>query len=91
VHALQIVREAVLNAIKHANAHVIRVSGHIADDGCNILSIADDGVGISSTEEPAGHYGLSIMSERATRLGGELSIQRTQPQGTEVQLTFRHH
>ncbi|MGL5991719.1 MAG: nitrate/nitrite two-component system sensor histidine kinase NarQ [Plesiomonas sp.] len=91
VHALQIVREAVLNAIKHANAHVIRISGHIADDGCNILSIADDGVGISSTEEPAGHYGLSIMSERATRLGGELSIQRTQPQGTEVQLTFRHH
>jgi len=88
VHALQIVREAVLNAIKHADAREIVIRCEVTAEGDNRISIADDGCGIASLNEPEGHYGLTIMSERAARLGGTLRIQRGEPDGTEVRLTF---
>lgn len=88
VHALQIVREAVLNAIKHADAREIVIRCGVTAEGDNRISIADNGCGIASLSEPEGHYGLTIMSERAARLGGTLRIQRGEPEGTEVQLTF---
>lgn len=88
VHALQIVREAVLNAIKHADAQEIVIRCEVTASGDNAISIVDDGCGIASLSEPEGHYGLTIMSERAARLGGTLLIQRGEPKGTEVRLTF---
>lgn len=88
VHALQIVREAVLNAIKHANAQVIAIRCAVDANGSNVITISDDGCGIASLEEPEGHYGLTIMSERAARLGGRLLIQRRAPGGTEIRLTL---
>ncbi|OKB65866.1 two-component system sensor histidine kinase NarQ [Serratia marcescens] len=88
VHALQIVREAVLNAVKHAGANEIAVCCEVNAAGDNVFSITDDGCGIASLEEPEGHYGLTIMSERAARLGGTLCIQRRSAGGTAVCLTF---
>ncbi|PVZ83893.1 nitrate/nitrite two-component system sensor histidine kinase NarQ [Serratia sp. S1B] len=88
VHALQIVREAVLNAIKHANAQEIVVHCELTPEGNNQIIICDDGSGIDSLDEPEGHYGLTIMSERAARLGGTLAIRRGEHGGTEVCLTF---
>lgn len=88
VHALQIVREAVLNAIKHADAREIAIRCEVTASGDNAISIVDDGCGIASLNEPEGHYGLTIMSERAARLGGTLLIQRGESRGTEVRLTF---
>jgi two-component system nitrate/nitrite sensor histidine kinase NarQ len=88
VHVLQIIREAVLNAIKHANAQAITIRCEVSPDGNNKITILDDGSGIDSLDEPEGHYGLTIMHERATRLGGALQIGRGALQGTEVCLTF---
>jgi len=88
VHALQIVREAVLNAVKHAGASEIEVRCEVNAAGDNLFVIADDGCGIASLEEPEGHYGLTIMTERAARLGGTLHIRRRAAGGTEVCLTF---
>ncbi|KEY60281.1 nitrate/nitrite two-component system sensor histidine kinase NarQ [Serratia sp. DD3] len=88
VHALQIVREAVLNAIKHANAQEIVIRCELTLEGNNQIIICDDGSGIGSLDEPEGHYGLTIMSERAARLGGTLAIRRGKLGGTEVCLTF---
>ncbi|HEI8867502.1 nitrate/nitrite two-component system sensor histidine kinase NarQ [Serratia sp. AKBS12] len=88
VHALQIVREAVLNAIKHADAQEIVIHCSMAANGDNHICISDDGCGIDSLDEPEGHYGLSIMSERAARLGGRLHIARGERGGTDVCLTF---
>ncbi|MEX0631496.1 histidine kinase [Serratia ureilytica] len=88
VHALQIVREAVLNAVKHAGANEIAVCCEVNAAGDNVFSITDDGCGIASLEEPEGHYGLTIMSERAARLGGTLRIRRRSGGGTAVCLTF---
>ncbi|WP_159566700.1 nitrate/nitrite two-component system sensor histidine kinase NarQ [Budvicia diplopodorum] len=88
VHALQIVREAVLNAIKHANATLITVNCDSATNGNNMFTITDNGTGIKSLDEPEGHYGLNIMSERTSRLGGTLNIRRREEGGTSICLTF---
>ena len=87
VHLLQIAREAVLNAIRHAGAETISVRYERNAEGEHLLTVTDDGVGIASTEEPQGHYGLTTMSERAARLAGELKIQ-AQARGTQVALRF---
>lgn len=87
VHLLQIAREAVLNAIRHADAATISVRYERNAKGEHLLTVTDDGIGIASTEEPQGHYGLTTMSERAARLAGELEIQ-AQARGTQVALRF---
>jgi two-component system nitrate/nitrite sensor histidine kinase NarQ len=89
VHLLQIIREAVLNAIKHAHATKISVSCSTSRSGIHTVNILDDGTGIASLTEPEGHYGLNIMQERATRLGGELAISRPPQGGTLIALSFR--
>lgn len=88
VHVLQIVREAVLNAIKHADAQHITVCCDCGQDEQNVIRISDDGIGIATLEEPEGHYGLTIMAERAARLGGKLDIHAAEQGGTDVILTF---
>ncbi len=87
VHVLQIAREAVLNAIRHAGAQTIRVVYQRSAQGDHLLTIDDDGIGIATAEEPPGHYGLNIMNERAARLAGTLVI-RPQAQGTQIVLRF---
>ncbi|EGT4256346.1 nitrate/nitrite two-component system sensor histidine kinase NarQ [Citrobacter amalonaticus] len=89
VHLLQIVREAVLNAMKHANGSEIAVSCVTAPDGNHTVYIRDNGVGIGEPNEPAGHYGLNIMRERAERLGGTLSFSQPSDGGTLVSISFR--
>lgn len=88
VHLLQIVREAVLNAIKHSGAGEITVSCVTAADGTHSVTVRDNGVGIGEASEPPGHYGLNIMRERAERLGGTLRFSQPPGGGTQVSVTF---
>jgi two-component system nitrate/nitrite sensor histidine kinase NarQ len=88
VHLLQIIREALLNAIRHADARQIRVRCYSATPNRYIADIIDDGRGIPSLEEPEGHYGLNIMQERADCLGGELTISHLPEGGTRVRVSF---
>lgn len=87
VHVLQIAREALLNAIRHAQAQQIHIFYQRDEDAFHLLTIEDDGCGIRSLEEPPGHYGLTIMAERADRLSGSLLIT-PQTRGTRVTLRF---
>lgn len=88
IHILQLIREAVLNAIKHANARRIDVSCETLADGNIQVQIADDGVGIRGANSAVNHYGLSIMNERASKLHGQLTISEPPSGGTRVHLTF---
>ena len=90
VHVLQIAREALLNAIRHAQAQHIQIHYQRDADADHLLTIDDDGCGIHRLEEPPGHYGLTIMTERAARLSGTLRIT-PQAQGTRVTLRFPPH
>jgi nitrate/nitrite-specific signal transduction histidine kinase len=41
-----------------------------------------------SDPDDSGHYGMAIMSERARRLGGSLTVERAPSAGTRVRLQF---
>ncbi|HDV7284078.1 TPA: nitrate/nitrite two-component system sensor histidine kinase NarQ [Mannheimia haemolytica] len=86
VHVLQIVREAVINAIKHSQATEINVIAETNDDGEHCLIIQDNGVGLAAHTQPEGHYGLTIMQERAAELKAEFSIENVESGGVKVQV-----
>ena len=88
VHLLQLIREAVLNAIKHAQADEIIVTCLQELDTVTI-TISDDGIGFNPANEKLNHYGLAIMTERASRLHGSLEINTTRGTGCEVTLQFQ--
>lgn len=88
IHALQIVREATLNAIKHSYGTQIEVIAQTNPDGENELIVRDNGNGIASLTEPVGHYGLNIMHERSQQLNAKLSIRNRPEGGTEVKIVL---
>ncbi|CAK9885582.1 MAG: Nitrate/nitrite sensor protein NarQ [Candidatus Erwinia impunctatus] len=88
VHILQIVREALLNAISHADATEISVDCHTHAGEENVIEIRDNGSGMHHQQSPPGHYGLSILQERASSLGGSLAISSSPGEGTCVRLVF---
>ena len=56
------------------------------------LLVEDDGVGFenfSKQGKPGEHIGLSIMEERARRLGGNLRIESEMGEGTRVELSYQ--
>lgn len=92
MQVLRIVQESLNNIRKHSQAHAVRVLLRTASDGTNTVLIEDDGIGMRERileSKPGEHIGLSIMKERARRLGGELTIESEPGEGTRVLLTFR--
>jgi two-component system nitrate/nitrite sensor histidine kinase NarX len=85
---LQVVREALTNVEHHAHARRAWVSLKRGEGLLIVVTVEDDGIGIKSDQSPRGHFGLSIMRDRAQSVGGELDIERREP-GTRVRLTFR--
>ena len=90
VHVLQIVREATLNAIKHSKGTRIEVKAHINAEGEYEILVQDNGVGIPTLDEPDGHYGLNIMTERSRQLNAQFSISKGEQGGTIVKITLPH-
>ncbi|MDZ7804446.1 MAG: histidine kinase [Thiohalophilus sp.] len=94
VQALRIIQEALNNIRKHSQAHTVRVIMRSDVNGdCSIL-IEDDGVGMNilptSDRTSGDHLGLSIMDERAKRIGGTVRIESEPNEGTRVLLHFRY-
>ncbi|MET0002478.1 MAG: ATP-binding protein [Candidatus Thiodiazotropha sp.] len=93
MQALRIVQEALANIRKHAKAHTIRVLLRCRSPGSYLILVEDDGVGFEGAVpqgNPGEHIGLSIMEERARRVGGELSIESEPGEGTRVELVIRN-
>ncbi len=88
VHALQIAREAVSNALRHGHASELRVSLGLQGDMVE-FAVADNGRGFDPSEAPAGH-GLANFVERARELDAELTVDSRPQQGTTVRLLFSH-
>lgn len=86
----RIVREAVRNASRHAQARRIEAEISYSQKLLKVR-IRDDGKGIN--EEllgemgRVGHYGLRGMRERASHIGGRLEVWSELGAGTEIQLT----
>jgi NarL family two-component system sensor histidine kinase LiaS len=82
-----IVREALHNIRKHAEANSVHVEVMREDDALRIL-VADDGQGfrVEEQEQDSGqHFGLAQMRELAQELGGHLFIESQPGSGTRVE------
>ncbi|WP_029652499.1 histidine kinase [Marinobacter daepoensis] len=87
IHTLQIIREGLANAVKHADATDISV--HVLFESPQVRAcIRDNGKGLPGGDQPVNHYGLIIMQDRARTLGGTVRVKNRDEGGVEVALTF---
>ncbi|MDA8045959.1 MAG: PAS domain S-box protein [Actinomycetota bacterium] len=78
-HLLSVLREALANVGRHAQASRVDVVVSVAD-GTVSLTVADDGVGMANS--PTAGNGVSNMRSRAESLGGRLQLTPRRPSGT---------
>jgi signal transduction histidine kinase len=83
-----IAREGVMNSLKHSQASNMWLT--VKPDGDEIqLVLRDDGVGFDTdAPEPEGHFGLTMMRERATVGGGSFQIASAPGQGATITVRF---
>jgi signal transduction histidine kinase len=84
---LRIGQEAILNAVRHAQAAQITMQLEYADDEIS-LRVSDDGRGFTFDElalEVGRHYGLLSMRERAEMSGGRFRIVSRAGEGTMIE------
>jgi signal transduction histidine kinase len=87
---LRVVQEAVINAVRHAQARSIRLQLAYGERRLR-LAITDDGHGFTveaNLHSYHGHWGLLGMQERASELGGALALRSAPGFGTRVTLVL---
>ena len=84
-HILRILREALTNISRHAQAKrvVVRLQWGVK---ALRLRIADDGIGMTSMPNDGRGHGLRNMRERTMLLGGKLTISGQPGRGTVIDL-----
>ena len=84
---LQIIREAVSNAMRHGRASRVDVSLR-PRDGSLVLSITDNGTGFDSAFPRSTGHGLRNLEARAAGLGSRLDCWSSPGQGTRITVVF---
>ena len=87
-NTFMIFQEALVNAVKHASGEDVNVRLAKKGDHTFIMEISDRGQGFDPqrTRAKSRGLGLSIMKERAVRIGGQLQIDSSPGNGTTIQL-----
>ena len=90
-----ILQPLVENAVHHGMRQKegkgeLCISVYALDDKLMEVSVRDNGVGIPTLDEPEGHYGLNIMTERSRQLNAQLTISKGEQGGTIVKITLPH-
>ena len=91
LQVIRIIQEALTNARKHSEAKVVRVWMRGDENGHYFVLIEDDGIGISERQKQNSkgeHVGLSVMQDRASRIGGTLTVEGEAGEGVQVRLEF---
>jgi signal transduction histidine kinase/ligand-binding sensor domain-containing protein len=84
---LRICQEALANAIRHGQPQHLRLEVEYATDVLKVR-IQDDGKGFDPecmNGLNGGHFGLTVMAERARRFGGTLHLESRLGSGTVVE------
>lgn len=88
VHALQILRECVSNAIRHGQAARVRID-FIESAAGPLMTVQDDGRGFDpALAAVAGGSGLANLASRASEIGARLDISSQPGNGTRITLRF---
>ena len=81
-HLLAVLREALTNVGKHAQATSCTVTISVADDVS--LEVSDNGRGVTLPMADGAGLGLVNLRSRAERLGGSFEVQTNQEGGTRL-------
>ncbi len=85
----RICQEALNNIAKHAKAGKVEIDVHHTTGGME-LHICDNGCGFRVSDlKPSGHFGLSMMRERAEAVGAVLKVDSQPGKGTEITIRWR--
>jgi PAS domain S-box-containing protein len=80
-------QEALNNVAKHGAAQSVAIHLHF-DTVAVVLQIQDDGRGFDPEQISYGHFGLSMMHERATSVGAILSITSRLGYGSTIEVRW---
>lgn len=86
IHALQIVRESLSNALRHGRAARILIRLHAAGAGGATLEVMDNGRGFDPVQRMGTGRGLVNLTTRAREMGATLRIESEEGGGTTVRL-----
>jgi signal transduction histidine kinase len=87
VHALQIARECISNALRHGGAKKVLITlTQAADRG--VLTVRDDGGGFDPAGVSGQGSGLQNLASRAREMGGSLRLDSQPGRGSAVIITF---
>jgi two-component system nitrate/nitrite sensor histidine kinase NarX len=86
----RIAQEALNNITKHAEATKINVA-LTCDQKRVVVSICDNGLGFDPEAVSPGHFGLTIMRERAEKIGASLHLTSSPGDGTEIVVTWHNN
>ncbi len=83
-----LVQECLNNVQKHAQAQQVHIAVHWLANGLRV-TVSDDGIGfdVNQAARP-GHYGLAMMRENITEIGGALMVDSAPGQGAQLQFTI---
>jgi signal transduction histidine kinase len=87
---VRVVQEAIANAVRHADARTIHVEIRFGDRRLDV-TVTDDGRGFVVQRDFGsyeGHWGLLGMQERASSLGGVLTVRSAPGRGAIVRLVI---
>ncbi len=87
--ALQIIREAVSNSVRHGRANNVTVTLRAVEGGAR-LEVSDDGTGFDPERARRGR-GLDNIAERARTLGATAETRSSPGKGTRTVVTFAHN
>lgn len=83
----RICQEAFNNIAKHSDATHVWISIKKRDNKCELI-INDNGKGMSQSEVPSNHLGISIMKERAQAIGANINFMSEPGAGTTIHLIW---
>lgn len=81
--AYRFAQEGLINALRHAHASRIEVELH-ADPHSLIMSVTDDGTGLTEAWSRPGHFGLRGLKDRIEHLGGRFAVRNREHGGLSL-------
>lgn len=83
----RVCQEGLSNIAKHARAEQVAIELRL-ETGALELHLHDDGIGFNPGAIPSGHFGLSMMQERAKSVDAELKITSVPGNGSTISFSW---
>ncbi len=89
IQIIRIIREALINIRRHANAQMVTI--RMSEDASGMtFTILDDGIGFLPEDIPRERLGIRVMRERAASIGATVRIDSVEGAGTSLRIRMPH-